>query len=213
MTVTTYKDRQTVVSAGTAGGSGLWIVLKGSLQSGNEGFDIFQCIGDRYIQSRNPVTFQNNIVSVGESDIGYISRQEFEACIGGEVTSVAQQNEALNAISHVVLFRSLSTVKLKAIASHLTVQSYAAGDFVIREGEPGDTLYIVKSGGVEIVKEGRSLRTIETFGYFGERSVLNHEVRSASGVATCPTECWIMSTETFHAVIDRNIVEILRQRM
>jgi CRP-like cAMP-binding protein len=57
------------------------------------------------------------------------------------------------------------------------------------------------------------LRNIEQYGYFGERSVVNNEVRSASGVAVCPTECWVMSQETFNAVIDRQIVEILRQRM
>jgi CRP-like cAMP-binding protein len=49
MDVRQFQASQVVVKQGEAGGSGLWIVLKGSLSSEQENYDTFSCIGDRYI--------------------------------------------------------------------------------------------------------------------------------------------------------------------
>ena len=49
-------------------------------------------------------------------------------------------------------------------------EEYAEGDVVFAEGDPADSMYIVKSGSVSLEAGGRVLETIEAPGLFGTLS-------------------------------------------
>jgi serine/threonine-protein kinase len=65
--------------------------------------------------------------------------------------------------------------------------SFAAGQQVVREGEPGDCAYIIESGSLEVVRaEGGELRRLRTMGpgeVFGEMAILAPGPRTASVIA------------------------------
>jgi CRP/FNR family transcriptional regulator, cyclic AMP receptor protein len=62
---------------------------------------------------------------------------------------------------------------------------YAAGQPIVRQGEMGDCMYVVQSGKVEVVQatvDGgeQRLRILGEGDFFGEMSIFEHEVRSAT---------------------------------
>jgi CRP/FNR family transcriptional regulator, cyclic AMP receptor protein len=62
---------------------------------------------------------------------------------------------------------------------------YAQGQPIVRQGEMGDCMYVVQSGEVEVVQatgDGgeQRLRILGEGDFFGEMSIFEHEVRSAT---------------------------------
>jgi CRP-like cAMP-binding protein len=63
------------------------------------------------------------------------------------------------------------------------VRVFSAGQPIFVEGEPGDVMYTVLQGEVEIRKAGRVLGTVSDGGTFGEMALLGKRRRSAAAVA------------------------------
>lgn len=61
---------------------------------------------------------------------------------------------------------------------------YPAGAVIVREGEPGDCMYVVQAGQVEVVRDdgGRERRigVISEGSFFGEMAIFETEMRSAT---------------------------------
>ncbi len=79
--------------------------------------------------------------------------------------------------------------------------SFAAGELIIREGEPGDAAYIIQSGQCEATKgEGEARRVLRRMGpgeVFGEMALLSPGPRTASVITTQPTTVHVVNSEIF----------------
>lgn len=62
-------------------------------------------------------------------------------------------------------------------------QSFRQGQTVFREGEPGDRMYIVVEGQIDIVADGQVLETVETGGILGELALIDAKPRSAGAIS------------------------------
>ncbi|MBD2718305.1 MULTISPECIES: glutaminase A [unclassified Synechococcus] len=94
----------------------------------------------------------------------------------------------------------------RILAEHLVRRSFMAGDFVIRRGDPGDELFLVRSGSFDIALDiktgdGQSHSTrLATFGpglCFGEIGFVAQTPRTADIIATRPGECWVLHRNAF----------------
>ena len=61
--------------------------------------------------------------------------------------------------------------------------SYTAGQTIFEAGAPGDVMYVVQEGDVDIVLAGRVIDTCGPGGIIGEMALINDKPRSASAVA------------------------------
>jgi CRP-like cAMP-binding protein len=97
----------------------------------------------------------------------------------------ADTSDRIALLRHVRLFAGLSEEDLEAIAEVSVSRRYQAGEVVFREGDGGDTCYIVRSGLARAVRQhsdGRSI-TLSHFGpgdIFGELAMFDEEPRSAT---------------------------------
>ena len=94
-----------------------------------------------------------------------------------------RQREAL--LREVDLFASLTDDQRRTISASTTMRTFGTGEVIVREGEPGQSMYVVASGRVSVVvgPEKNNVATIEQGGYFGEMSLLTGDVRAATVVA------------------------------
>lgn len=81
--------------------------------------------------------------------------------------------------------------------------TYPAGGVIVREGERGDRVYFVCSGRVRVVKEsaGEPAVQLAEFGpgdFFGEMSLVESVVRSASVIALEPTRVFTLKSLDFY---------------
>jgi CRP/FNR family cyclic AMP-dependent transcriptional regulator len=91
-------------------------------------------------------------------------------------------------LAEVPFFQMLDERERAALADELDVVRFAAGEMVFHYGDPGDSLYVIRSGEVEIfVKDDTGerilLETARTGDFFGELSMLDGGPRNASVVA------------------------------
>lgn len=63
-------------------------------------------------------------------------------------------------------------------------KTYNNGDIIIKQGEPGDCMYVIQSGEVEIImdKDGTEIQIAKrkTGDFIGEMALFSREVRSAT---------------------------------
>ena len=64
---------------------------------------------------------------------------------------------------------------------------YKAGDTVFKEGEPGDQMYVVLEGEVDIFVHGKVVETVGVDNFLGEMALIDSRPRSATAVAK--TDC------------------------
>jgi CRP/FNR family transcriptional regulator, cyclic AMP receptor protein len=70
------------------------------------------------------------------------------------------------------------------IFQHATdVVRFPAGAVVLEEGLPGDRMYVVKEGEVEVRHRGRVLARVGGGAIVGEMALIDHQSRSASVIA------------------------------
>ena len=90
------------------------------------------------------------------------------------------------------LFAAFSKDEFGAIVDKLEPVEYMAGERIIAEGDEGDAMYLISSGGGRVVKEVEGqeliLDSLAEGEFFGEMSLLVGGPRSASVFATTATE-------------------------
>ncbi len=95
--------------------------------------------------------------------------------------------EMLDAFSHIDLFKSLTFEKAREFLLAFEVNNYKADEVIFHKGDKGDKFYVVISGEVDIVLDGKCITTYGTGGYFGEKSLFANENRTATAIAKYDT--------------------------
>lgn len=91
------------------------------------------------------------------------------------------------------LFPDFSKEELAAVIKGLQLVSFEAGDVVVAEGEPGDSLFIISTGTIKAwVRDPQGaykrVRTLLEGDFFGEISILSGKPRSATVTAATRLE-------------------------
>jgi CRP/FNR family cyclic AMP-dependent transcriptional regulator len=84
-------------------------------------------------------------------------------------------------------------------------REYAAGTVLFEEGQPGDDMYIVVSGEVELRRQvgdaERVLAVLPAGEFFGEMAILNGRPRSATAVVKTAARLFVIDGTTFEAML------------
>ena len=101
--------------------------------------------------------------------------------------------ETARLLARTEVFADLSERELKEVAEVAVPRKWERNELIFREGDPGDTCYLIKSGAVLLTREhqdGRmiALAELRAGGMFGELAMFRGETRSATAEATEPTE-------------------------
>jgi MFS family permease len=91
-------------------------------------------------------------------------------------------------VAQLPLFAGVTGASLEAALDRIVALTVAAGDAVVRQGEPADRFYIIESGSFTVTQigangEARELRTLDAGDVFGELGLLNAAPRSATVTA------------------------------
>ena len=117
------------------------------------------------------------------------------------------------------ILRPLSEEELITLIPLTKIQRFCADEVLVRQGEPGDSFYVVKEGNVEVLvsSDGKSIKVAELGpgAFFGEGSLLTGEARSATIRALNDVEVVVIDKEAFSKVLQAkpSIAEDLSQIM
>jgi CRP-like cAMP-binding protein len=127
-----------------------------------------------------------------------------------------QIGECKNALRKVTLLHALTEHQLSQLAEAAQFVKFSKGDRIIKKGERGNVLYIIKSGAVVCTDVGDSHRMesirLSENDYFGERALMTHEPRAANVTAETDVTLIALDRQAFddllgslREVIDHNM--------
>ncbi|MCL4301644.1 MAG: patatin-like phospholipase family protein [Anaerolineae bacterium] len=101
------------------------------------------------------------------------------------------------------LFNNLNDDDLRLIAGCLRPESYPKGTVIFREGDFGDTMYVVESGQVVVFREatGEKVATLGPGTFVGEISLLLGQPRTASLEVALDAQLWALNKQDFEALV------------
>jgi Cyclic nucleotide-binding domain/Major Facilitator Superfamily len=99
------------------------------------------------------------------------------------------------------IFRALPAPALEGLARSLEPVRLAAGDVLIREGEPGDRFYAVADGRLQVTIGGTPAASNVRGDGIGEIALLYGVPRTATVTATSPATVFALSRENFLAAV------------
>ncbi len=104
------------------------------------------------------------------------------------------------------ILSDLSNAELDSLYSHMNIEEYKEGQALFNEGETGEHMYIILSGSVSIsvdTHDGKFLEIAEiTEGnFFGEMSIFDRAVRSATCFPKCSTKVLSLGASDFFKFI------------
>ena len=100
----------------------------------------------------------------------------------------------------------LSQEQLEKLASEQDEQTYAQDEQIIRQGDPGTSMFIITEGEVTVSvkaseKERVQLRRLQVGEYFGEMSLMTGEPRSATITAITETRVFEVTRTAFREIL------------
>ena len=213
--IKTFTDRAVIIASGMLKKSHMWIIVKGSIMKESQDiiakvFDIISA--ESMIKSLEGV-FESNLLAGGDTDIAFITQTEFNLLLGGNYSEITHKNEALKVLKRVQILQSLDIATLNSIMSAMQELAYKDGDIIVEQNDLGDSFFIVKSGIVEILRDGQNLRTITKHDYFGERSLIFNDFRSATVKAKGPVCCWTLIRSEFMELLGDQVTKQLLRRI
>ncbi len=220
------------------GGSTL-VVISDQVMPGMKGGEFLEIVNRRFPGVRKVLLtgyagLESAMYAINHADLDrYLEkpwdRQEFlsivQQLLGATVESSLSESafRIREAIQNVQMFRDLSLDAVDLIAEKLQLVAFPKDVFIFKINDPGDCLYIIKSGEVKVVAgEDDTDEVLAYLGrgsYFGEMALLTGEPRSASIVTTMDTELFMLTKQDFDQLLARHpsiavtLSHVLSQRL
>ena len=111
----------------------------------------------------------------------------------------------LELLASVPVFAPLAPTTLEKLAARLRPLAVAAGTAVVTQGERGETFYLIESGEVDVMHDGKLVATLGTGQYFGEIALLHDVPRVATCVARSDAELYALERQVFVTAVSGNV--------
>ena len=98
-------------------------------------------------------------------------------------------------------FSLLPALQVERLALQLRRVEVAPDEAAARQGEPGSTWFVVETGRLRVLVDGRPVREIGPGEGFGEIALLRQGVRTATVTALVPSVLWALEGDVFLAAL------------
>jgi len=125
-------------------------------------------------------------------------------------------------MSRVHLFNLLPPDEIQNLVPEITSRTYDRGTVILRQGDPGDSLFIIDSGTVDVIddeSEGGKIASLGENDVVGEISLVTGEPRSATAIAATDVRVLIIHKESFDRLLsvsprlDKAVMDLIRFRI
>ena len=122
-------------------------------------------------------------------------------------------------LQKISLFAAVPAWHLLSIAEACREVGFERGEYVYRQGEPGESLCILLEGQVEVVRDGAVINRLSTGEVCGEVSVLGRAPRTAGVLAVGPVRTLMLEAGHFRRIVRENgdiglaVIQVLSERL
>ena len=112
-----------------------------------------------------------------------------------------QDSEKLALLRQMELLQGIDTADVELIAQQMTDEFYTDGDVVVREGDPGDRMFLLLTGTMHVYVERDdkviTYARLRAGQCFGEMALIESAPRSATVQAEASSHCFTLSRQGF----------------
>ncbi|HRY29809.1 MAG TPA: cyclic nucleotide-binding domain-containing protein [Elusimicrobiota bacterium] len=113
------------------------------------------------------------------------------------------------ALKQIEFLKFCSIGEIEELAQNLVKKTFKTGETIVRQGDPGDYLFLLYSGEVSIqarsaISKRHELTRLGAGNYFGEMALVSREPRNATVVATQDSEAFLLYAAEFRKLLDKN---------
>ena len=167
-------------------------------ESGRDVVELLQKFAKEEMCTVLMVTHDNRILDVADRIVNMVDGRVISDVLVQEATTIT---EFLRKID---LFKSLPASVLAEVADKITLERFAPGDVVIQQGDPGDKMYVIRSGkaDVYVTRDGET-RKVASLGrgeFFGEAALETGAPRNATVKAAESLESYALGKDDFNRV-------------
>jgi CRP-like cAMP-binding protein len=147
---------------------------------------------------RTRIHFALGRIGAPLSSIPYVVDQHAES-------APAAADDRIDLLRRIEIVQCLSEAETQQLASRMHKVSFAPGEVILRQGDRGDSAYIVQNGRVRILLSQDSglseqVACLAPGDFFGEMSLLTGEPRTATAVALDPVDCYRLEKPELDAI-------------
>ncbi|CAJ1433240.1 unnamed protein product [Effrenium voratum] len=145
-----------------------------------------------------------SVQATEESTVWQLDRETFTHIVRD--ASAKRREAFMDFLKTVPLFKPLESYDLMQLADCLQQQTLEAGQKILKQGEPGDTFYIVEEGQLTATKKRDDGKEEEVLEYqrgdfFGELALLRNEPRAASVEAKTEAKICKIDRKSFKNIL------------
>jgi len=112
------------------------------------------------------------------------------------------RRQTVAVLARVPMFADFSKKHLNRLAAETDELVFEPGQVVVKEDDPGETLFVVLSGQAKVLRGKRKVGEVLPGDFFGELSAIDGGKRTASVVADTPLRVLRLFRRTLSALID-----------
>lgn len=118
-------------------------------------------------------------------------------------------DDVIQLLRRVDILQPLKEEEVSMLAEDLSHHLFGRGEAICKQGDPGSTFYIVKSGLIAVKVKGKEGIEVEVArlgpgNYFGEMSLLTGDARSSTCTALEDSELLCLDRDTFGVLLSEN---------
>ena len=123
---------------------------------------------------------------------------------------MSAKKELAELLTEVGLFSRCTKRERQTIARHAQTAELPPDTDLVREGEPGDALFVILEGEAVVQRDGDEVARVGPGSYFGELAILDGAPRSATVVSATEVKVAVLGIRMFRALL-REFPELAEQ--
>jgi putative peptide zinc metalloprotease protein len=139
----------------------------------------------------------------GRAEVFLIDKGTFDRLLSDVATApeLGPTLQSMSELRALPAFAHLGSRDIGELIRHGGWIKAAPSEELVRQGEVGDAFYAIRSGQVDVIEDGRLVRTLGPGSYFGEIALLQDVPRTATVVARTPVRAYRLTREGFERLI------------
>lgn len=107
-----------------------------------------------------------------------------------------------DALREIPLFKACSDRSIEIISGIARDETFPEGAVLVREGEPGDSLIVIKRGSATVDQGGSTIRRLGPGDFLGEIALIDGRPRTATVTAAEPVDVLVIDRTGFARLMD-----------
>ena len=125
----------------------------------------------------------------------------------GDLTEILDRNMKRQFLTSAPVLNSLNSSEIEKLINVIKLENFEENSQIIKEGDIGDTFYIIVKGSVKITKniDGKEteLKIMGINDHFGEKALIEDDRRSANVIAVGLVTCLTIQRKGFVELLGR----------